>query len=230
MVVSFPATFVASDRWNLVGSDYFAVVGSRDRSYPCRFRASSPVRRLALVGQEETRFLPRSSRYTVVAYAADHADGRGVSDVVEFPLQELVRVDIHLLYGCLGRESGHTVRQWFGVVEAVPGVRFGHLPRVNGAVRGHGFENDHNHNSFPATFMASIRGTVGISPGCFRCGGMAVPVVFLAGTVASSPASGDCYSSGVGEARFLPRFAWYAVPARAADHVCGVWLVSYWFV
>ncbi len=52
----------------------------------------------------------------------------------------------------------------------------------------------------------------------------------LAGTVASSPASGDCYSSGGGEARGLPRFAWYAVPARAADHVCGVWLVSYWFV
>lgn len=34
-------------------------------------------------------------------------------------------------------------------------------------------------SSFPAMFMASIRGTVGISPGCFRCGGMAVPVLSL---------------------------------------------------
>ena len=228
MVVSFPATFVASDRWNLVGSDYFAVAGSRDRSYPCRFRASSPVRRLALVGQEETRFLPRSSRYTVVAYAADHADGRGVSDVVEFPLQELVRVDIHLLYGCLGRESGHTVRQWFEDVETVPCVHVGDVPPVDGAVGSGCFESEHDHilsRRIATNDGAFIGfGVVMLRAAGLRCGPM------LACAVRPFPCPTSSGRRTWGGARFLPRFAWYAVPARAADHVCGVWLVSYWFV
>lgn len=36
--------------------------------------------------------------------------------------------------------------------------------------------------------------------------------------------------AGRGGARFLPRSSRYMVLAHAAGHVCGVWLVSYWFV
>lgn len=168
---------------------------------------------------EGTRFLPRFTWYAFFIQAVVHAcGGCGSAVVAEFPLQELVRVDIHLLYGCFGREGGHTVRQWFGVVEVVPGVRFGHLPCVGGAVRGHGFENHHGYilsrhvhgehsgdsaNQVPIVFVVAG----------WRC--RLYPCRFRA----SFPMSDEFRSSGMGGACFLPRFAWYARFVWSAGHM-----------
>ena len=232
MVVSFPATFLASDRWNLVGSDYFAVAGSRRRSYPCRRRCVLPVLDDCYSsGTGKTRFLPCSSRYTVLAQATIHACdvcGRGVSDGAEFPLQEQVWVDPHLMHGFLDGCDGHAVRQWFEDVETVPCVHVGDVPPVDGAVGSGCFESEHDHilsRRIATNDGAFIGfGVVMLRAAGLRCGPM------LACAVRPFPCPTSSGRRTWGGACFLPRFAWYAVLAWFAGHAYGVWLVSYWFV
>lgn len=231
MVVSFPATFVASNRGSGSLTRLLVVVGSRCRSYPCRFRASSPARRLALVGQEETRFLPRSSRYMVSVHAADHSCGLCVSDVVEFPLQELVGVDPYLMYGFLDGYDRYAVRQWFEGVEAVPRVHVGDVPPVDGAVGSGCFEGEHDHilSRRIATNDGAFAG-LGLL-GYVACGGIAARAV-RACAVRPFPVSDEFQSSDTGGDVFPATVAWYARFVWSAVHmvravVCAVALYRF---
>ena len=71
-------------------------------------------------------------------------------------------------------------------------------------------------------FPAASRRFVGEPAGsglCVACGGIAVRAV--RSCAVRLPASGDWYSSGVGEARFLPRSSRYTVLVLVAAHMSG---------
>lgn len=182
-------------------------------------------------GMEGTRFLPWFTWYAIFIQAVVHAcGGCGSVVVTEFPLQEQVGVDPHLMHGFLDGCDGHAVRQWFEDVETVSCVHVGDVPPVDGAVGGGCFESEHDHNSFPATFMASIRGTLLIKSRLFSLWREVASVVIpcrcccVLSRVRRVPVVGH----GAGRVSCHGSHGMRSLHGSRATRAS--WFVSYWFV